>query len=215
MLSASAHSSTLPGSKVSPPCSSPLGLSDGTVKDNQLRASSSFSANTVGALNGRLGTERGGGAWCPAGLVSEETGMEEWLEIDLGREQVVVGVITQGRFAGGQGQEFAEFVRILVWGGEGEGWREVRDKETKSVVIRANRDTHSKVEIVLEEQVMTRMVRIVPVSKHPRMVCLRVELLGCELQGNEILILLQIYCHLFYWSNTFKYQYFRQPRQQL
>ena len=112
--------------------------------------------------------------------------MEEWLEIDLGREQVVVGVITQGRFAGGQGQEFAEFVRILVWGGEGEGWREVRDKETKSVVIRANSDTHSKVEIVLEEPVMTRMVRIVPVSKHPRMVCLRVELLGCEVQGKRI-----------------------------
>ena len=112
--------------------------------------------------------------------------MEEWLEIDLGREQVVVGVITQGRFAGGQGQEFAEFVRILVWGGEGEGWREVRDKETKSVVIRANSDTDSKVEIVLEEQVMTRMVRIVPVSKHPRMVCLRVELLGCEVQGIDI-----------------------------
>ena len=108
----------------------------------------------------------------------------------------------------------AEFVRILVWGGEGEGWREVRDKETKSVVIRANSDTHSKVEILLEEFVMTKMVRIVPVSKHPRMVCLRVELLGCELQGNGILILLQIYCHLFYWSNTFEHQYFRQPRQQ-
>ena len=62
-------------------CHSPLGLSDGTVKDNQLRASSSFSATTVGALNGRLGTERGGGAWCPASLVSEETGVEEWLQI--------------------------------------------------------------------------------------------------------------------------------------
>ena len=167
-------------------CHSPLGLSDGTVKDNQLRASSSFSATTVGAMNGRLGTERGGGAWCPASLVSEETGMEEWLEIDLGREQVVTGVITQGRFAGGQGQEFAEFVRILVWGGEGEGWREARDRETASVVIRANRDTHSKVEIVLEEPVITRMVRIVPVSKHPRMVCLRVELLGCQIEGEFI-----------------------------
>ena len=89
-----------------------------------------------------------------------------------------------GEVCWGQGQEFAEFVRILVWGGEGEGWREVRDKETKSVVIRANRDTHSKVEIVLEEPVITRMVRIVPVSKHPRMVCLRVELLGCDIQGN-------------------------------
>ena len=87
-----------------PTCWSPLGVSDGTVKDDHLSASSSFSANTVGARNGRLGTERGGGAWCPASLVTEETGMEEWLQIDLGREQVVVGVITQGRYAGGQGR---------------------------------------------------------------------------------------------------------------
>ena len=170
----------------SPTCLSPLGLSDGTVKDNQLRASSSFSASTVGALNGRLGTERGGGAWCPAGLVSEETGLDEWLEIDLGRELVVTGIITQGRFAGGQGQEFAEFVSILVWGGDGEGWRQVSDRETASKVIKANEDTHSKVEIVLEEPVLTKVVRIVPVSKHPRMVCLRLELLGCRTKGEHI-----------------------------
>ena len=164
-------------------CHSLLGVSDGGVKDDHLSASSSFSPITVGARNGRLGTERGGGAWCPASLVTEETGIMEWLQIDLGREQVVVGVITQGRYAGGQGQEFAEFVKILVWGGEGEGWQEVRDKETGSLVIRANSDTHSKVEIIFEESVITSMVRIVPVSKHPRMVCLRVELLGCQIQG--------------------------------
>ena len=175
----------LPPTGQKPSCGSPLGVSDGTVKDDHLSASSSFSANTVGARNGRLGTERGGGAWCPASLVSEETGMEEWLQIDLGREQVVVGVITQGRYAGGQGQEFAEFVKILVWGDEVEEWIEVRDKKTGSVDIRANMDTHSKVEIALEEPVITRMVRILPVSKHPRMVCLRVELLGCDRQGNS------------------------------
>ena len=166
-------------------CQHPLGISDGTVKDDHLSASSSFSARTVGARNGRLGTERGGGAWCPASLVSEETGVEEWLEIDLGREQVVVGVITQGRYAGGQGLEFAEFVRILVWGEQ--GWRGVREKETRSMVIKANKDTQTKVEIVLEKPVLTRLVRIVPVSKHPRMVCMRVELLGCDRRGNEII----------------------------
>ena len=112
--------------------------------------------------------------------------MEEWLQIDLGREQVVVGVITQGRYAGGQGQEFAEFVKILLWEEEVEKWMEVKDKETGSVDIRANKDTHSKVEIALEEPVITRMVRILPVSKHPRMVCLRVELLGCDRQGSNI-----------------------------
>ena len=158
-----------------------LGISDGTIKDSQLSASSSFSPLSVGADNARLGTERGGGAWCPASLVSEMTGVQEWLQIDLVREQVVVGVIIQGRYAGGQGQEFAEFVKILVW--VEEGWQEVREKDTEDVVIRANKDTHSKEEIILEKPVVTRKVRIVPFSKHPRMVCLRVELLGCQVEG--------------------------------
>ena len=170
----------LPSLTHSTTCLSPLGVSDGTVKDDHLSASSSFSPHTVGARNGRLGTERGGGAWCPANLVGEETGIMEWLQVDLGRKQVVVGVITQGRYAGGQGQEFTEFVRILVWGGEEGDWQEVRDKESGSLVIRANSDTHSKVEIIFQESVITSIIRIVPVSQHPRMVCLRVELLGCE-----------------------------------
>merc|ERR1719208_480180 len=50
---------------------------------------------------------------------------------------VVTGVITQGRYAGGQGEEFAETVTIQV--------------------------------------------RVIPVSQHPRMVCMRIELLGCDI----------------------------------
>ena len=34
---------------------------------------------SVGAENGRLGTERGGGAWCPASLVRENS--SEWLQV--------------------------------------------------------------------------------------------------------------------------------------
>ena len=93
-----------------PLCLSPLGVSSGTVKDSHMKASSSFSPQTVGAINGRLGTERGGGAWCPAGLVSESQWKEEWLEVDFGRSVHVTGMITQGRFAGGHCQEFAECI---------------------------------------------------------------------------------------------------------
>ena len=40
-----------------------------------------------------------------------------WLsdpQVSLGREMVVSGVITQGRYAGGQGEEFAEQVTVQV-----------------------------------------------------------------------------------------------------
>ena len=131
-------------------------------------------------MNGRLGTERGGGAWCPASLVSHNTGREEWLQIDMGREVVVTGIITQGRYARGQGQEYAEFVSVLVWNEKEEEWKVARDS------IKANNDTYSKVEIQLNDPVVTSKIRIVPVSVHPRMVCIRVELLGCEREGKII-----------------------------
>ena len=154
-------------------CRSSLGVSSGDIKDNQMTASSSFSVSSVGAENGRLGTERGGGAWCPAQLISEQSS-EEWLEVDLGQETVVTGVITQGRYAGGTGEEYAELVSIKVWSALEQTW------DTVAEAVTANRDTYSKVEILLEESVVTRRVRLVPVSEHPRMVCLRVELLGCH-----------------------------------
>ena len=171
------------------PCNKPLGLSDGAVKDSNLLASSSFSS-LVGAHNGRLGTERGGGAWCPAELVSP--GVDEWLEVSLGSEQNVAGVVIQGRYAKGHGLEFAKFVKVLTLQ-EDNNWREERNKNGE-VVMEGNNDTFSKKEIFLEEVVPTSRVRIVPVSKYPRMVCLRVEVLVChkilevETEGGEEII---------------------------
>ena len=83
------------------------------MKDTKMTASSSFSPASVGAENGRLGTERGGGAWCPAHLISE-TSEREWLEVELAGDSLVTGVITQGRYAGGQGVEYAEFISVQV-----------------------------------------------------------------------------------------------------
>ena len=90
---------------------------------------------------------------------------------------VVTGVITQGRYAGGQGEEFAETVTIQVRDlVEEDGWRTVAEE------VRANTDTYSKVEILVE-RVVTSSVRVIPVSHHPRMVCMRIELLGCDING--------------------------------
>ena len=158
-------------------CSIPLGVGDGTVKDNMMRASSSFSSATVGAENGRVGSERGGGAWCPASLVEQES--REWLEVELAKAARVTGLATQGRWAAGQGQEFAEWVRLQWWSEEEQQWMNA------GAPMAANKDTYTKVEMQLEEEVVASKLRILPVSQHPRMVCLRVELLGCELDEEE------------------------------
>jgi len=154
-------------------CRSPLGVSSGGIKDNQMTASSSFSPASVGPENGRLGTERGGGAWCPAQLISQHSD-QEWLQVDLLKETIITGVITQGRYAGGQGEEFAELISVEVWQEEDQTWLRVVEEAP------ANRDTYSKVELMLDRRVVTDKVRVIPVSEHHRMVCLRIELLGCS-----------------------------------
>ena len=70
---------------------------------------------------------------------------------------VVTGVITQGRYAGGQGEEFAETVTIQVRDiTEEAGWRTVAEE------VGANTDTYSKVEILVE-RVRTTAVRVIQI----------------------------------------------------
>ena len=122
--------------------------------------------------------------WC---VTSHYYVLQEWLQVDLLKETIITGVITQGRYAGGQGEEFAELISVEVWQEEEQTWLKVVEEAP------ANRDTYSKVELMLDRRVVTDKVRVIPVSEHHRMVCLRIELLGCSPDGELLLILLTNY----------------------
>ena len=110
------------------------------------------------------------GAW----RGKEKEGEGEWIQVELGEGTVVTGVMTQGRWAGGQGREWATQVVVQVWE-DGRGWVMVGG------VREANTDTHSVVVVKLEEEVVTPRLRLVPVSDSGgRTVCLRLEVLGCR-----------------------------------
>ncbi len=68
----------------------------------------------------RIRTNSGGGAWCPAQEIAEDT--YEYLQIDLGGLKVITLVETQGRFGEGQ-------VRLLAWD---VGMTEGRRKDERS-----------------------------------------------------------------------------------
>jgi discoidin domain receptor family protein 2 len=166
-----------------------------------LSASSAYQ-EAVGAHYGRLDNEAGGGAWCPMGLVSSATSSQpEFLQLDLGyqheddtatEEFVVRAVVLQGRWANGLGQEFAEQVMIQYWRPGLSAFRPYVTAQG-SAVLEANRDTHSKVLISLKAEadggqskgIVASKLRIIPVSSHPRTVCLRVGLLGCSARGEN------------------------------
>ena len=157
-------------------CDLPLGLQSGEISDSQLRASSSFTS-AVGATMARLDSEEGGGAWCPSGLVSQQADTKQWLEVNLGRRLRISGLALQGRWGGGQGAEWTPEVTL--------SWHDV-DRDVfvqSSQVYPANTDTYSTVNIRLEEEIETDVIRVIPVSQHPRAVCLRLELYGCQLDS--------------------------------
>ena len=152
-----------------------LGMGSGDIKDSQVMASSEFTS-AVGPAMARLGSEAGGGAWCPRGMVSRDEEQRQWLEINIGNRVRVTAISVQGRWAGGVGQEWSPMVAV--------SWLDM-DKDimvATDKVYKANTDTYSVVRINLTEaNIETSVLRVIPVSEHPRAVCLRLEIHGCEL----------------------------------
>ena len=160
------------------PCSRPLGLESGQVGDQQITASSSYSSSVEGRM-GRLNREEGGGAWCPSSVLTNTS--QEWLQVELGRQVLVTGLVSQGRWDRGLGQEWTQTLQVFYWS---YGlW--VLEGETRQ----ANTDTFTPVVIRLGQAdsvgVVTDKIRAVPVTQHPRTVCLRLELCGCPLQDEH------------------------------
>jgi len=159
-------------------CWEPLGLEDGRIGDSQIRASSSYSPESVGPSAGRLNSEKGGGAWCPKNLITENMDTQEFLEIDLEYNHVITAVVTQGRFANGRGAEFAEFYIVQYWREGMEAFQDYVTSEGEKI-LEGNKNTFSESKIVLDTPIAASKMRIIPYSHHPRTVCMRVEFLGC------------------------------------
>ena len=79
----------------------------------------------------RLGKDIYGGAWCPKEVI--EPGVREWIEIDLHREYRLTRTATQGRFGGGQGQEYAENFVLEYWRPSAGKWMTYKNHSGHSV----------------------------------------------------------------------------------
>jgi hypothetical protein len=156
-------------------CSSPLGMESGTILDSQLTASSSF-ASSVGPAMGRLRSVDGGGAWCPATMVSNYS--KEWLEVDLEKKMMITGISLQGRWDNGVGQEFAPFVSMMYYDDVTGQFAPYSDLHGDQVMA-GNTDTYSVAEVKMDPPVVTDRIRVIPYSQYQRSVCVRAEIRGC------------------------------------
>ncbi|XP_003225508.2 discoidin domain-containing receptor 2 [Anolis carolinensis] len=156
-------------------CRYPLGMSGGHIPDEDISASSQWSESTA-AKYGRLGSEDGDGAWCPE-IPVEPDDLKEFLEIDLHALHFITLVGTQGRHAGGHGNEFAPMYKIN-YSRDGTRWISWRNRHGKQV-LDGNTNPYDIVLKDLEPPIIGRFIRFIPVTDHSSNVCLRVELYGC------------------------------------
>ncbi|KAA8590048.1 hypothetical protein FQN60_013413 [Etheostoma spectabile] len=134
--------------------------------------------STLGfACTDMLNSEEGDGAWCPE-ITVEPDSLKEFLQIDLRSLHFITLVGTQGRHAGGIGNEFAQMYKIK-YSRDGSRWISWRNRQGKQV-IEGNRNAYDIVLKDLEPPIIARFVRFMPVTDHSMNVCMRVELYGCE-----------------------------------
>lgn len=162
-------------------CRYALGMEDGRIKDADITASSQW-YETTGPQYARLNREEGDGAWCPKG--QPEPSDNQYLQVDLGRLTFLTVVGTQGRYARSSGNEFARAYRLnysrdgLVW----KSWKNRRG----NTVMEGNKNAYTSVINDLHPPIITRYIRLIPVTGLSTTVCMRVELYGCPWEDGLI-----------------------------
>ncbi|KAG7165703.1 Discoidin domain-containing receptor 2-like 2 [Homarus americanus] len=157
-------------------CEAALGMQSGAIPDDHISSSSYFDA-AVNAIYGRARVEAGGGAWCPREMVYR--GGTEFLEVNLGALHVLTKVEVQGRFGNGQGREFARHYKLQLWRPGLDHWVTYSDGRGQEL-LEGNSNTYLAQTSQLSPPIIASRVRFVPYSDHPRTVCMRVEVYGCQ-----------------------------------
>ncbi|XP_070830204.1 neuropilin-1a-like isoform X2 [Chaetodon trifascialis] len=156
------------------PCSVMLGMVSGQISDAQINASSYSDRGWV-AENARLLTGRSG--W--TGQQIKQPFRNEWLQVDLGQDKMVSGVVIQG----GKHRDRNVFMKRFKVGHslDGEEWTIVKEDNTTKPKIFIGNLNHDTPELKSVGPLLTRFVRIYPERATIEGVGLRLELLGCEL----------------------------------
>ncbi|XP_030631410.1 neuropilin 1b [Chanos chanos] len=162
------------GCKISDtPCSSMLGMVSGQVSDSQISVSPRMERGWL-PEQARLLTGRTG--WTPA-LVQASS--DQWLQVDLGQERLVTGLVLQG----GKLKDKNVFVKKfrVSHSTTGSNWTTVTEGKTRKPKIFTGNLNHDTPEVRSLVPVLTRFVRVHPDRGSPDGMGLRLELLGCDL----------------------------------
>ncbi|XP_006750346.1 neuropilin-1-like, partial [Leptonychotes weddellii] len=157
------------------PCSGMLGMVSGLISDSQITASNQGERNWM-PENIRLVTSRSGWALPPA----PHPYINEWLQVDLGEEKIVRGIIIQG----GKHRENKVFMRKFKIGysNNGSDWKMIMDDSKRKAKSFEGNNNYDTPELRTFSPLSTRFIRIYPERATHGGLGLRMELLGCEVE---------------------------------
>ncbi|XP_023597745.1 neuropilin-1 [Trichechus manatus latirostris] len=157
------------------PCSGMLGMVSGLISDSQITASNQADRNWM-PENIRLVTSRSGWALPP----SSHPYVNQWLQVDLGEEKIVRGIIIQG----GKHRENKVFMRKFKIGysNNGSDWRMIMSDSKRKAKSFEGNNNYDTPELRTFPPLSTRFIRIYPERATHGGLGLRMELLGCEVE---------------------------------
>ncbi|KAM3866381.1 neuropilin-1a-like [Diretmus argenteus] len=157
------------------PCSGMLGMVSGQISDAQISASSHADRGWV-AENARLLTGRSG--WTQQ--QTKQPFRNEWLQVDLGQDKLVTGVVIQG----GKHRDRNVFMKRFKVGysQDGDEWTMVKEDNTTRPKIFTGNLNHDTPELRAVGPLLTQFIRIYPERATNEGLGLRLELLGCEVE---------------------------------
>ncbi|XP_044151178.1 neuropilin-1 isoform X1 [Bufo gargarizans] len=170
------------GCKISDyPCSGMLGMVSGLISDSQITASNEVDRKWL-PEHARLLTSHNGWA---LPTPTDHIYTSEWLQIDLGEEKTVRGIIIQG----GKHRENKVFMRKFKIGysKNGHDWEHIMDsKKNKAKTFEGNTN-YDTPELRTFAPISARFIRIIPERASVLGLGLRMELLGCDVEAPTII----------------------------
>ncbi|XP_063778175.1 neuropilin-1 [Pseudophryne corroboree] len=158
------------------PCSGMLGMISGFITDSQITASNPENRNWIPEY-ARLVTSRFVWALPPA---NSHPYTKEWIQIDLGEEKIVRGIIIQG----GKLKENKVFMKKFKIGYSNNGteWEMIMDSSRNKVKTFEGNVNYDTPELRTFAPITTRYIRIIPERASVSGLGLRLELLGCNIE---------------------------------
>uniref|UniRef100_A0A8C8IPZ8 Neuropilin n=1 Tax=Oncorhynchus tshawytscha TaxID=74940 RepID=A0A8C8IPZ8_ONCTS len=156
------------------PCSGMLGMVSGQISDAQISASSHAERGWV-PENARLLTGRSG--WTQQ--QTRHPFRNEWLQMDLGQDKLVSGLLIQG----GRHRDKNVFMKKFKVGysNNGSDFTMVKEDNSSRPKIFIGNQNHDTPELRTLGPLLTRFLRVYPERATPEGLGLRLELLGCEI----------------------------------